>query len=230
MSSRQRLRLEAGFERRLHGFGDLVNRQRAGCFLAQACHGDVLDATGNDGLETAQGHGLHIECETVHGDPFANADADGGKLSICHPHAREAFAAAGGDLKMLASEDQRLFDAAEVIVEVSPVLSEVEHEIADELSGAMVGGLSAAVGLDHWQAGCLGLKKAGTIGSAPDRDHGLVLEQQNRIFNLTGQSFFDELFLDLVGFLPGDAAQPSKVHGGQMRRRSAWSTRLESAA
>ena len=63
---------------------------------------------------------------------------------------------------------------------------EVEDRVADELSGAVVRRLPAAVGLHHLHVHAVGEVELGRlVRPAPERDDGFVLEHEHRV----GQRF-----------------------------------------
>ena len=58
---------------------------------------------------------------------------------------------------------------------------QVEDRVADELAWPVVGRLAAAVGLDDLDLGAVGNVQLARVRSAPERDHGRVLEQDHRV-------------------------------------------------
>lgn len=86
----------------LHGWG-LVS------LVVKTSHRDSVDAAGGDGLEGREGLRCDVEGETVHGDPFFDADAEGSDLAVLDPHAGEALLASGDDVVVGEGEDQRFF-------------------------------------------------------------------------------------------------------------------------
>ena len=89
------------------------------CFVGEAAHGDAGYAAGGDGEEGRQAFAGDVDGEAVHGNPFADADADGGEFAVFHPDAGEAVAAAGIDAEAAAGENQGVFNFSEVLVEVA---------------------------------------------------------------------------------------------------------------
>ncbi len=82
----------------------------------------------------------------MHGNPFADADSDGCEFPIFHPDAGKSIAAGGVDAEVGTGGDEGVFDEAEVEVEVAATWVEIEDRVSGQLAGAVVGGLSAAVG------------------------------------------------------------------------------------
>jgi hypothetical protein len=121
--------------------------------------GLVGDAAGDDEGEVAEVGG-DVESEAVRGDGLGDVDADGGDLFLgdgaasIGPDAGELADALGGDPEVFAGEDEGFFheadevDGAEVgALFAGEVAAEVEDGIADELAGAVVGDVAAAVDL-----------------------------------------------------------------------------------
>jgi len=67
-----------------HGF---VHGDGVAGFGFEAGHGDAVDAAGGDGEEWGEGLAGDVDGEAVHGDPFADADADGGEFAVLDPDA-----------------------------------------------------------------------------------------------------------------------------------------------
>src|SRR5690606_16904496 len=118
------------------------------------------DAAGDDALEVGE-VGVHVEGEAVVGDPAAHGHADGGDFAVGDPDAGLAVAAGGDEAEFADGVDQDLFQKAQVGVEVFAG-GEVDDGVADELAGAVVGDVAAAVGLDDFDA------FVGEAGGVPD--------------------------------------------------------------
>ena len=80
--------------------------------MVEAGHGDSVDAAGGDGLERGKRLGSDVEGEAVHGDPFFDADAEGGDLAVLDPDAGEAVFASRDDLVVGEGEDEGFFEEA----------------------------------------------------------------------------------------------------------------------
>jgi hypothetical protein len=65
----------------------------------------------------------------------------------------------GVDAEGGAGADERVFEEAEVGVEVFAAAGEVKDGVADELAGAVVGGLAAAVGFEEGGGGGAGASR-----------------------------------------------------------------------
>ena len=79
------------------------------------------------------------------------------------------------------SPDQRLLEVAAVALHILSVALQVEDRVADELPGAVVGRLAAAVGLDDLDLGALGHVQLALLGATAERDHRRMLEQHDRV-------------------------------------------------
>jgi len=76
-----------------------------------------------------------------------------------------------------AGADERVFEEAEVGVEVFAAAGEVKDGVADELAGAVVGGLAAAVGFEEGVGEGGGIAEGGLVAEAADGVDGLVFQQ-----------------------------------------------------
>ena len=90
----------------------------------------------------------------MHADPFPNTYTDRGELPVFHPNAGESVAAASIHAEAGAGADERVFEFTEVLVEVFATRGEIENRIADELTGAVIGRLAAAVCLVNGVGEC----------------------------------------------------------------------------
>jgi hypothetical protein len=130
----------------------------------------------------------------VHGNPFADADAEGGEFSFPDPHASEALTALGGDAEASGKADEKFFEKAEVEVQVASTIVEIEDGIAGELAGAVVGGLAAAIGLEDGVR--KSLAEARAVACAADGVDGLVLEKDESFVALAGLHLLHEPLLE----------------------------------
>ena len=151
----------------------------------------------------------------MHGNPFANANAQRGELPFAYPHAGEAFAAMGRDAESSREADEILLQEAEVVVQVASALVEIEDRISCELPGAVVSSLPAAIGFEDGVGEVFA--QAGAVASAADGVDGLVLEKDERFLTLTALQAGDKLLLKRESGLKGESTRKKNVH----RRRSA---------
>jgi hypothetical protein len=110
----------------------------------------VGDAAGNDKVEIAEVGG-DVVSEAVGGDPAADVDADGGKFFFgyvaggLNPDAGFAGDAIGGDAEIGGGTDHGLFEGADVPVNVAANRIEIEDGVANDLAGAMISDVAAAI-------------------------------------------------------------------------------------
>jgi hypothetical protein len=98
------------------------------------------------------------------------------------PDAGEPLDARGLEVEGADCPDDRLLEVADVALHVAAVAVEIEDRVADELARPVVGGLPAAVGLDHLHLGSGGDVQLGAlVGAPPERDHRRVLEQDDGV-------------------------------------------------
>lgn len=145
-----------------------------------------------------------VDGEAVHRNPFPDPDADGGELAVADPDAGEAGAAAGGDAEVLAGEDEDFFEFSEMLVQVLAACGEVKDGVADELAGAVVGGLPAAVGFVKGVGQGGGIAEGGLVAEAADGVNGEVLEEENRVFRAASEDGGGVVLLELEPGAVGD--------------------------
>src|SRR5690606_21445637 len=103
------------------------------------------------GVDALEGFAIHgdVERQAVEGAAAAHADPERGDLGAAvHVDARRARAALRMDTPNGQGVDDRLFDAANVLAHADAQAPEVEQRIRDQLAGAVIGHLAAAVDLE----------------------------------------------------------------------------------
>src|SRR5260221_917967 len=151
-------------------------------------------------LEAEEGRRIvvHVERESVERDPAADGDADRADLLRSDPDAGLARLAASFDLEFREDAQDDLLEIAQIAVEIAPVLGEVEDRIRDDLSRPVPGRFAAALDLED---GELDAVDVGALRPAAERDHGLVLGEDERVGDLALDALSDELLLEFVGVL-----------------------------
>ena len=168
----------------------------------------------------------------MRGDELRNVDADGSDFLFGDVPAGErpdagAFAdALRGDSEIFAGEDEGFFDEADEVdgAEVwaffaGKVSAEIEDGIADELAGAVVRDVSAALGLVDFDVLLrefgISCEDVGARGVAAKREDGRVLEQQECVCDEAGFARGDNFSLEAKAFGVAYAAEMKEVemHG-----------------
>ena len=194
-------------------------------------NGAVGDAAGDDPVEVAKIWG-YVEREPVRGYGLGDVNTDGGKLPFgdgtagVGPDTGAFGDALGGDAEVFTGEDEGFFheadevDRAEVgAMFAGEVAAEVEDGVADELAGAVVGDVSAAVNLVDFDAfggeGFVGEQDIGSGGIAAEGEDRRVFQQDKGVTNLVRFSGGYDFGLDAQAFSVGDAAKLEQVdvHG-----------------
>ena len=89
--------------------------------------------------------------------------------------------------------------------------AQVEDGVADELAGAVIGDVAAAVDLVEGDAArgkqLIGGENVGAVGVAAQRKHRRMLEQQQHVADAVLLAQRDQLLLQAKGFSVGDAAE-----------------------
>ena len=114
-------------------------------------HGGVSDAAMVYEGEVVKVGG-EVEGEAVHGYPAFHVDSYGGDLVPGDPDAGFSVSPGPGDAKACKGRNQGFFQFPEVLPQVCAVSGEVHDGVADYLARAMVGDVSATVGVDELDA------------------------------------------------------------------------------
>src|SRR5215472_4390280 len=112
-----------------------------------------VQTTGHDPLKETQIR-VHVESETVRGDPARDVNSNGYQFGVSHPHPSCAGKASGLDPVFLGHADENFFERAHVPADITAMLSEVDNRVADQLTGAVIGDVTAAVGLKNAGSPC----------------------------------------------------------------------------
>src|SRR6266849_5869431 len=188
----------------------------------------IGDAAGNDEVEVAEVGG-NVEGEAVGGDPAADMDTDGGKFFFgdiggrLDPDAGFAGDAIGGDGEIGGGADHGLFERTDVPVDVAANAVEIEDRIADDLAGAVIGDVAAAVGFAKFDTfltkDVFGSEKIFLAGVAAEgEDVGMFTEEED-VVDGAGLAGGDDTLLEGVGFGPGDEAEVGGEEGWHGRRK-----------
>jgi hypothetical protein len=203
-----------------NSFGSLDHRdfgpRDTGRDLAlKTCHLDATDATRRDMGECGEGFISYVQREAVHADPTPDADADARKLPIANPYTRESVHSPGLYAETGTDIEQKVFDGAQVDVQVLSALTQVEDGVTDELAWAVIGCLSATIGDMDWMRQRRGFSQAGLIRGASNGVYGLVFEEEE-VIRLGGirDLSFDNFLLQREAVRIGDSSEPFGAESG----------------
>ena len=147
----------------------------------------------------------------MRGDPTAQVHADGTDFSAADPNAGEALTAGGLDVGFGEGIDDHLFECADVGNDVALPIAEVEDGVDDELAGAVVGDIAAAVGVDELDARLreelFGGEEVFAMTVAAHGDDVRVFEEEKLVRDEAGFALGHEFLLQGEGLAKGDAAQ-----------------------
>src|SRR5690242_8018884 len=128
-----------------------IYRQRGDHFVAagvrsELAHRDdrLRKAARNDVLEVAQ-IGRMIQSKAVRRDPAADVNADGGDLFPVHPYAGAALQPPGIDFELRERIGDDGLDRPHIRDYVALPFSQIEDGIADNLAGAVISNIAAAI-------------------------------------------------------------------------------------
>ena len=100
--------------------------------------------TGGDPFESGQ-LTIHIEGQTVLGDPAAAADADGRNLPVLQPQPGQTRLAFTFQAKRCQHVDQHLLQLTHVVVQIRTVPLQIENRINHQLTRQVMGHLTPAI-------------------------------------------------------------------------------------
>ena len=134
------------------------------------------------------------------------------------PDAGELADAAGGKAELAAEADEGFFHEADEVDRPEAAAgggvaqaAEIEDRVADQLAGAVVGHVAAAVDLVEGNAAALEQlvrrQNVGTVGVAAQGEHGRMLQQQEHVGDAILLAEIDELGLQAQGLGVVDAAE-----------------------
>jgi hypothetical protein len=206
-------------------------------FVLQAGNRAVGDAAGVDEFEVMEVGG-YVKGETVRGDAAGDMNADGADLAFAAgvvsihggaafvqravdrrtPYPGETADAAGRDAVDFAHTDEGFFHEADKVdgAETGGAAgvaetAEVEDRVADQLAGAMIGDVSAAVDFVESDAtACqkrVGGQNVGAVGVAAKSKNRRVFEEEQGIVNAALEAEFDQLRLETKSFIVGNSAE-----------------------
>ena len=181
----------------------------------------ALDAAGGNSKEGRQGFPGYIEGEAVHGDPLFHPDADGGYFTVFYPDPYQPFPDAGLHAEPGTGFNQGVFQGGDVTVQIPAAAVQVRNGVSDQLAGAVVGGLAAAVDFMNGKGKHGTGVQAGVVPCTPDGINPGMFQQQQFVFPvrvfLMGP---DQLFLEPQGFLIiCQAGNADDVHAAEGRPR-----------
>ena len=155
--------------------------------------------------------GGDIEGEAVHGHPAFHVDSYRSYLILGYPNAGFSVSSDTGNAEAFEGDNQDFFQLPEVFAQVRAVSSEVHDGVADDLARAMVGDVSAAVGVEELDAmvGEFRFRDQDVIEipGAAEGDDGWVFEEQKGIGDLAGDAAVPEVGLEVEGVLIVKEAQ-----------------------
>jgi hypothetical protein len=223
--------------------------RRLGKLLLEAGDGAVGNAAGVDEVEVPQ-IGSDVEGEAVRGNAAGHMDADGADLSApgagladrftalvqsaaarraqSAPDAGEFADAAGGQAEFAAEADEGFFHEPDEVDRPEAAAdgrvaqaAEIEDRVADQLAGAVVGHVAAAVDLVEGDAAAfeqlVRCQNVGTVGVTAQGEHGRVLQQQEHVADAILLAEIDELGLETQGLGVVDAAEIEGVDHDSLR-------------
>src|SRR3954447_1798878 len=205
----QRERLELEVEDRFEGGDrvrhDLLDAHRPAELARDRGEGGVLEPAGRNPLRERRRVEVDVQCVAVRRHPLRDVDPDAGDLAgRLHPDSGQAVDPRRCNAERRERLDQRLLELAAVALHVLTVPGQVEDRVADELAGAVVGGLAAAVGFDDLDLGAVGDVQLALLGAAAERDDGRVLEQQHGVGQLAASDGVGDPTLQLPALLVAD--------------------------
>ena len=108
-------------------------------------HSLIRYSARNDHLEVAE-ISIHIQRESVACYPSRNSHSNRRDFFITYPNARKPYDAPAFNSVIRDRANQHFFEVAHVAMNVTAIRFEIDDGITDELTGAVIGDVSAAPG------------------------------------------------------------------------------------
>jgi hypothetical protein len=204
---------------------DVVHLGRGAEESGEGGDGAVADTAGDDVVEHRQ-VGVDVEREPVAGAAARDLHSDRGHLRTAGPHTGEARFRLRVDSETRQRRDDDRLQPADVGQDISlPVAPARQREdrVADELPGAVVRDVAAAVGPHELGSDGSGRDEdVAEIGTRTERVHVGMLEQQQVVVGAA----LVEPALERVGVAIRDAPEPTCLQGGPTHVSSASQSRV----
>src|SRR5215469_12779667 len=143
----------------------------------------------------------------MHGDPMANADANGSDLAVFYPNSRERFASHRGNAVFGQHFNEQLLEPAQIFMQILAASAKIDNWIAHQLARSVIRRLPATIDrkkwmwqmrraeftIPTWSGPCGG--QTGSIRSAADSVNRFMLEQKQLVLHrgvvpFSGDDFF----------------------------------------
>jgi hypothetical protein len=203
-SAEMRGQLRPDFFRAYDAIQDAFERRRS--FIGNAARDDQIKVSQIS---------RNIVREAVRSDPAAKVHAKGGEFlffacGVADPDAVAARDARGGDSKIGCRADHGFFELLDVPADVATVFGEIEDGVTDDLAGAVVGDVAAAVGFlerdVHLGQEAVARAEIFFFAVAAQGDYVGVLAEDQDVWDRAGFAAFDELMLQCAGLGVGQDA------------------------
>ena len=211
----------------------------SGISFSETGDGAVSDAAGVDELEVTQVSG-DVEREAVGCDAARDVNADCADFSslvgVCKtaPDSGETGDTSGVHTVDATEADESLFDHADKVngTEAARVRvlksAQVEDRVADELAGAVVCDVAAAIDFMQSDAPAgeklIGCQDVGALGVAAEGEYRRVFEQEENVVDATLQSELGDLRLKTEALVISDTTEKEVLNHGHFYCRSKGQT------
>src|SRR5713226_5308376 len=168
-----------------------------------------MNAARNDAIKRRE-VAADVERETRHRDPIANAHANGRDLAIFNPDAGQTRTRLRCDFVDRERFDQKLFQPAQIAVEILPAPAQINNWITNQLAGTVIGRLATAVDGKKRMRQMSCVDQARLIRRSADRVNRFVLEKKELVGGVAILPLFrDQFLLPRERFLKIQAAEPT---------------------
>ena len=158
--------------------------------------------------------GVAVDGDAVHRDPAFDLDSDGADLFFVDPDSAVDVESFAVQVEFLESLDDGLFEVAHPAVEVLAMFGDVEDGVGDELSGAVIGYVTAAVGgedLDSFGLVPIGwVQQVFGLEAGAEGEDGVVFKQEEGVLG-SGLDLGEDIELAREGVLEGYSAERDDV-------------------
>ena len=182
---------------------------------------DVGEPARVDELEVGEARG-HVEGDAVIRDAVLHAQPQGAQLAGkplgapgVHPAAGIPVATLGRDPVAAGRVRHGELEGAHERSQQHPLVSELDDGVRDQLPRTVVGDLATSLdpdGLDASNGELVAARQhPGGVGMTPQREHGIVFQEEQRVRRFAGRARLDQLVLQLPRRAVVHPAQPSGV-------------------
>ena len=165
--------------------------------VAQTPHRLALEPAGHHGSKAAQ-ITIHIQGQTVLGNPTAAPHTNGRQLAALQPNAGHAVDPFTHQARLRQHVDHHLLQLTQVPMQIALAAAQIQHRIGHQLTGHVMGHLPTPINAMQRSRGIRKIKQQMVLRSAPPKGvTAEVLQQPHRLRALGDIRFGASTAVDL---------------------------------